>query len=160
MAIKAANPVITAAVDKCFDFASEMQRGDLFTYHDLERLSGLKRDKTHWGAFTRRLRNRIREGMKVETWFDPNKGLLLLRVEDQLKFVPRHRRKKARTQHNKTRAAVVVLPDADLSDTQRQLKNLELEQTRKMRCANLAAERTLKALRAGGGNKQPRYVPK
>lgn len=157
--MKAANPTITAAVGRCFEFAAELQRGDLFTYHDLERLSGFKKDGPHWGSFKRRLRARILNELKTDTWFQPNAGLLMLKKDDQLKFIPRHRRKKMRTQCNKTRASVAALPDKELTATQRQLKSLELEETRRVRCQALAADRAVKALRAGGGSKQPRYVP-
>lgn len=152
-----ANPKITAAVNRCFLFAEQLGRGQLFHYDDMFKQAGFDRESKHWSSFSERLKNRILSELGIHCHYRPNSGLMLLNSDDHTSFVPRHHTAKAKSQFRKVHKSMRSIKEDDLTPRQRELREMQITETVKQLQAAKESEGRLAALRAGSKKYTPRY---
>lgn len=124
------SPTVTAAVAAVLDIARQHKRGDLIPWPTIERAAGFVRYTQHWSAFIVRLKRDFRQATGVVLWAEPNAGLRLLSVADQLHARSIKRQQRATRQLTRDLVELDSLPPAELSDHERQVKARKIDQAR------------------------------
>jgi len=131
--------VIGDAVERAVRLLRGYERGDVVPWHAVERAAGFDRESGHWTQFIKRVRRDLLENPGVKLRAVNGVGLKLLTHEEQVLDLSRQRR--ACRQLTRGITELISLPDAELSDHQRQAKARKLDSARQGRRKVLAAIR-------------------
>jgi hypothetical protein len=114
---------VTDAVTRGLTLLVQYRRGQTVLWAAIEAEAGFDRDHPHWSAFWHRLKRDFRETTGIVLWVvDPGVGPRLLTVDETLGFRSRARHLRARRQMHRDLVELAALPDADLTERQREEK--------------------------------------
>jgi hypothetical protein len=121
------NEALTAALQAVFAFAQDLDRGDILKHADIERVSGFPKDTVQWGALIVKLRRIMQDMRGIALRPIKNVGYKLCTKEEQLKWCPRNRQRRAIRQVNKGVKELSVLRPEELSLHQQRLRALTIQ---------------------------------
>lgn len=152
-------PEVRKAVGRALMLFSERKRGEVVPWADIEGAAGFERYTRHWSAFWSRLRRDFMGRTGICLWPEVNVGAKLLTIEEQLNARAVHRRRKAFRQLRRDQRELDALPNAELSDRQREVKARQLSAAREAKRQVLRQLRVGHALSKPSSSGQPRVNP-
>lgn len=117
---------IGAAVERAYKLVRSRERGDVIAWSTLEAAAGFDQYTQHWTQFMKRLRREsLSDNRGIKLAAVNGVGLKLMTVAEQVHDVSRQRR--ARRQLNRAVKELNALPNAVLTDHQRQAKQRKID---------------------------------
>jgi len=136
-----AKDIISDAVARVVRLLSPRLRGDVVSWGEIETAAGFERESTHWTSFNRRMRRIFRQNTGIVLWPVVSVGLKLLTTDEQLNMRSISRQRRAIRQLTRDVVELKALPDAELSDHQRNAKRRKIDQTKNARRAVIYSDR-------------------
>ncbi len=115
------NKQLKKAREKLLEFFSTKNRGELIKHEEIEALIGMTRGDVYY-ALVRRVGELHQEARGISIVSEPMVGYLMATHEQQFGLLGK-RTKRAKRQILKGTNSIYALPDDELSDHQRRLKN-------------------------------------
>lgn len=111
---------IEAAVGRVLDVLRPMQRGEILLWATIEVYAGFDRESPHWSAFRHRLLRDFRKETGIVLWPVKIVGWKLLTIDEQINWRSRKRMRRAARQLHRDMIELRAIPDAQMTDRQRQ----------------------------------------
>lgn len=127
--------VLESVVTRVFEFAKDLERGDILHLEDIERIVGCERYEGQWGGIVRKVRLRIRDERGIATRSVVTVGYKLLTKEEQVTVCPQDRQRRASRQITRGIQEVAALDASELNVHQAQRRSMALDAMRRERRA-------------------------